>query len=150
MASAYKDKVLRQDAACLDRLTATGPARGRRSAAPLSFEDFILLVIAQDFSDMDPHWRPQYYEGAFEIIRYDAVGRLETLERDLCHVFGRIGGSSAWIADRLTRLNATGAIVGLWDQVSARTIDAFVHRYGCDFVRFGYDPSLGSDRGARL
>ena len=140
MASAYQDKILREDMALLAKFHDIARAKGRVLSQPISFEEFILIALDQDIASMDPHYRPQYYEGAFSLISYDFVGWVETIESDLRHVFDRIGKGAAPFTGKPAKLNQTSAVPHLWDQISAPTMDRFMAKYECDFVTFGYAP----------
>jgi hypothetical protein len=138
MASAYQDKILREDLALLEKFHAMARAIGRVLSQPISFEEFIELALDQDIAAMDPHYRPQFYEGAFSVIRYDFVGRVESMEDDLRHVFDCMSKGRSPILRAPEKLNQTVAAPHLWGQVSARTMDRFLAKYECDFATFRY------------
>ena len=83
--SAYRDKIMRVPA---DRwrdevrqvlgLPQTGE--------PVTFEQFVTALEAQEPLRMDAHWRPQHLNLMYPLVEYDIVGRLETFDDDLARV----------------------------------------------------------------
>ncbi len=60
---------------------------------PITFQQFVSVVCRQSLEEMNAHCRPQYYEGRFGVVKYDFIGRVETLPGDLVYAFERIGSS---------------------------------------------------------
>lgn len=78
--SGYLEKIrqgLQQSAQIFETLTVLG--RAPKSAADISFADFIDVIGAQSSRDQDPHWRRQVDHLGLPGMRYDALIHLEEL-----------------------------------------------------------------------
>jgi hypothetical protein len=91
---------------------------------------------------MDPHYRPQYYEGRIGIVKYDFVGRMEAMPRDLIYVFERIGAPDSIIERANDRHNVTGSNLDLWTTVSPEVHRLFLARFDIDFDTLQYPRRL--------
>lgn len=49
----------------------------------IRFGDFVGVVAGQEIKEMNPHWRPVYYEACCDKLSYDRVLRFENLHGDL-------------------------------------------------------------------
>lgn len=58
--------------------------------AHVSFSEFVEAISSQTIVEMNPHWRPQYYQTFQDLIEYDFIGRYENFTRDFEHVLARI------------------------------------------------------------
>lgn len=56
-----------------------------------TFRQFVIQVAKQMPEHMDEHWRPQTRLCGFGALKYDFIGRMETLENDAAHVLNRLG-----------------------------------------------------------
>lgn len=56
----------------------------------ITFQEFVDVVCDLSVSQMDPHWRMQYYQTFQDSINYDFIGRMENFENDCVKVFSRI------------------------------------------------------------
>lgn len=56
-----------------------------------SFRAFVDELIKHDAAEMNAHWRPQTALCGVGVVPYDFVGKMETLHRDVRHVFERVG-----------------------------------------------------------
>ena len=67
-------------------------------------EQFVAVVSRQNLEEMDPHYRPQYYEGRFAVVKYDFIGRMEAMPDAARQTFathpGRDGGPAACVRPR--------------------------------------------------
>ena len=139
LASAYCDKILSNPAAYLIR-------KIRKSAAdqdtvlsdPITFEQFVTVVSRQSLGEMDSHCRPQYYEGRFAMVKYDFIGRMEAMPRDLVYALERIGAPDSIIARVNERHNVAGSSSKLWEAVSPEVHRLFLEAFGIDFDALQY------------
>jgi hypothetical protein len=107
----------------------------------LKFEDFVFGIKGTAIRDMNPHWRPQFYEAGFDCIKYGFVGRFENLESDLRSVIQRIYGANAVNSLRLSEnySPATTSATSRLKEFYTNEILAVVNDvYGCDFKEFNY------------
>ncbi len=51
--------------------------------AEVSFDQFIEALERQDPHAMNPHWRPQHSVMMVDVIQYDHIGKLETMDADM-------------------------------------------------------------------
>ena len=91
---------------------------------------------------MDGHCRPQYFEGRFGIVKYDYVGRMESMPYDLMYAFERIGASESLIARVNERHNVAGSNLKLWDTVSGEVVRSFLAAFAIDFDSLQYPHRL--------
>jgi hypothetical protein len=143
LASAYCDKILRAPAPyMLRKIRRAAAAQGALLSDPITFEEFVGVVSRQSLEDMDPHCRPQYYEGRFAVVRYDFVGRMEAMPADLVYALERIGAPAAVIARADERYNAAGSSLDLWETVSAEVRRQFLATFAIDFDTLHYPRCL--------
>lgn len=134
LASAYCDKILLNPAPYLIRkIRQAAAAQGAALSDPIPFEQFVGVVSRQSLEDMDPHYRPQYCEGRFAVVRYDFIGRMEAMPCDLVYALERIGAPEAVIARADERYNAAGCSLDLWEAVSAAVRRQFLATFEIDF-----------------
>lgn len=134
LASVYCDKVfLRPDSYWINQLRTAAAEQGVTLSSTIEFEEFVAIVSRQQLRDMDPHWRPQYYEGRFETIKFDFVGHVEMMPSDLIYVLERLGAEDSMIKRANEKQNVTGSDVAMWDAVSSEVRKLFVDTYAADF-----------------
>ena len=63
---------------------------GKEVGAEISFKEFVEFVASQDVIDMNPHWRPQFYEGFLDKVKYDHVMRLENFQNDMGEILTKL------------------------------------------------------------
>lgn len=114
------------------------PARGR-----ISFAEFLEGVARQQQTEMNSHWRIQYYNVFFDLIRYDEVIRYEQFNAR----FPELVAELYPLDDEATRAIITR---NRQPQSSDEMIDAYFTPelkalaqdiYRLDFETFGYDPA---------
>jgi hypothetical protein len=143
LASAYCDKVLLKPAAYLIRKIRKSAAdQGIVLSDPITFEQFVSVISRQSLEEMDPHYRPQYYEGRFAIIKYDFIGRMEAMPHDLVYALERIGSPESIIARANERYNVAGSSFGLWEAVSPEVHRLFLKTFDIDFDTLQYSRRL--------
>ena len=143
LASAYCDKILSNPAAYLIRkIKKSALDQGTVLSDPITFEEFVTVVSRQSLGEMDPHCRPQYYEGRFGTVKYDFIGRMEAMPRDLVHALETIGAPDSIIARVNERHNVAGSSLKLWEAVSPEVHRLFLATFGVDFDVLQYPRRL--------
>ncbi len=133
--SAFADKVVRkrkQARPFYDWL-------GRVGADPPAFIDF-LRFLDDGGALSDAHWAPQADLLLLPVERFDFVGKLETIDRDLGFVVERLFAPGAPMAMRRSgpRTDSHKTLAGAYDAEGR----AIVNRvYAADFELFGYPKS---------
>jgi hypothetical protein len=134
LASAYNDKLRVNVAPHIVRNIETSAAiQGVKLSKPIGFAEFISVVSRQSLAEMDQHYRPQYYEGRFLVVKFDFVGRMEALSSDLTYVLEQIDAPESIIAQANRRNNETGSSVEFWDSVPADVRGLFLKTFEIDF-----------------
>ena len=108
---------------------------------PLGFLDFLRLIAVTPAVRLDPHWRPQTLNLLPNVIPYDFVGRLESLEPDLLSVLGSIFGTSNTGIHTYKRHQTQSTDV-LDDYYGPREQDMVRSIYERDFIDLGYGFAL--------
>ena len=91
---------------------------------------------------MNPHWRLQYYEGRFEVVKFDFIGRMEAMTSDLVYVLEQIRAPEALINKVNERHNMTRSSSGLWETVSSEVRRQFLTTFDIDFDILHYSRRL--------
>jgi hypothetical protein len=134
LASAYWDKIRSTPAPYLIRnLRKSAAGQGVVLSDPITFEEFVSVLSRQSLQEMDRHYRPQYYEGRFAIVKYDFIGRMEAMPGDLAYAFKRIGAPESIIARVNERHNVAGSSVELWQTVAPEVHRLFRTIFELDF-----------------
>jgi dermatan 4-sulfotransferase 1 len=107
----------------------------------VTFEEFVRMVVTQPISMMDPHWRIQYYQTFQKLIRFDFIGRFESMSSDLHCALGRIAGNYELSLVEEVR-HATFAESKLADFYTLELRDLVFDKYQIDFDTFGYKRNL--------
>ncbi len=104
----------------------------------ISFEEFVRVISAQPVEEMDAHWRPQYFEGRFGLIKYDYIAHLEMLSSDLPYILERIEAPDHLHRKAAEPHNVTNAHMALWAEVSAAARLEFLETFAIDFDTLHY------------
>lgn len=131
----------------LDKMTQPTPMRksvlerlGRAEEPgdpPVSFEEFIGVIRAQPATAMDPHWAPQTHLLLHGRMRYDFIGRFETLQNDMAKIMQRLAIPCEYYFHE--RRNETRSETLLAKFYNDETIAAVRDIFAADFAAFGYD-----------
>lgn len=134
LASAYRDKILLNPAPYIIRnIKKSADEQGAAISDPITFAEFVSIVSRQSLAEMNPHYRPQYYEGRFDIVKFDFMGRMETLPQDLMYAFECIGAPESVIARVYERTNAAGSSLEVWETVPSDVRREFLAVFEIDF-----------------
>ncbi len=134
LASCYADKI-RMNAApyMLRKLRSSARRQGVALSDPITFPEFVGVVCRQSLAEMDSHYRPQFYEGRFGLVKFDFVGRMEMLPTDLTYALERIGAAESVFAQAYQRNNETGSRIEHWETVPPDTRRLFLDTFEIDF-----------------
>jgi len=111
-----------------------------QSVANVTFTQFVEFIATQDIKEMDPHWRPIYFDSIFDQIRYDRVLRFEDLGTALPllleELYPRIAGSLD--LERNLSPSVTNARDRVAEYVTPEARAIIEKVYAKDFETFGY------------
>lgn len=138
--SAYLEKIVQGKYAKTNILIAMGE-NPTELTKEISFQEFIDVVCHQSISQMDPHWRMQYYQTFQDSINYDFIGRLENFQNDCDYVFSKIRADYAKYY-RSERRHATRSEEFLNKFYSEDLKERVFDKYKQDFEYFGYDKNI--------
>jgi hypothetical protein len=111
----------------------------------ITFREFLLAISKQKLLEMDIHWRPQFSQVFYDIIKYSFIGRFETFDEDfkkaLQHIFPNfsIEGSFSENPDTRTVTNATNRTEEFYGPEEFELVCSI---YEKDFKTFNYQPKL--------
>ncbi len=142
MASVYADKIRNgykiRSNYWINIIKNAAKAQGVALSDVITFEEFVRVASAQSVQEMDAHWRMQYYEGRFGIIKFDFVGHMEMLNSDLTYILERLDAPQDLIRKAARPHNVTGSSIAMWSEVSAEVRAEFVKVYAIDFDNLRY------------
>ena len=105
---------------------------------PVTFPEFVDAIASQAIIEMNPHWRPQYYQTFQGSIDYEFVGRYESFSADINYVFDRISTTqlpNLGVEDR-HRTNADSLLRQYYNPAILEIVNRI---YRLDFEHFNYD-----------
>ncbi|WP_127115962.1 sulfotransferase family protein [Shimia sediminis] len=132
--SAHRDKIARPSATNARFRALLGVSDDRE--VPL--DQFLEALAGRRFLMSDAHWMPQLDLMAFPVAAYDMIGSVETLDRDLAALQGRLGVSGAlrdYVPHKTGSTDARGALTPQ-QAAAVRMI------YAKDFEGLGYGEGL--------
>ena len=134
--SAYLDKVVRNRPQKLAVLTALGMDVSK-PGAEVAFLDFLKVVCAQPISNMDPHWRVQYYQTFQDGLTYDYIGSIDRFDDDLRNILSCVGIDCERYLYREYAHN-TNASSLMSEYYCPDCIELVRNKFDIDFDYFGY------------
>ena len=121
-------------------------ARPGVDLATLSFPQFIDIITAQANSDMERHWAMQHDAVLYPLLKYDFIGRQETLVEDMLKLEALLFGEPVFDRAELGSVNKAPMQTGSASKLRAHYPDAVAakvaDRYALDFETFGYSKDL--------
>ena len=135
--SGYLEKIrqgLQQSQPIFEILAAQG--RAPKSAADISFADFIEVIGAQASRDQDPHWRRQADHLGLPGMRYDALIHLEQLG-DSWHQIGELINVPD-VQEQFFCRNSTHAGAHLTEHYTPELLARVAEIYAGDYAAFDY------------
>jgi len=143
LASAFHDKLMvTQPEYIIREIKRSAVQHGIALSDPITFDDFVSIVSRQSLQEMNPHWRLQYYEGRFEVVKFDFIGRMEAMTSDLVYVLEQIRAPEALFNKVNERHNMTRSSSGLWETVSSEVRRQFLTTFDIDFDILHYPRRL--------
>ena len=140
--SVYLDKIVRGLPEKGEILIAMGLDPSHLSRE-ISFQEFVDVVCEQSLSQMNPHWRVQYYQTFQDFISYDFIGRLENFQNDCSYVFSKIREDYADYYRSEVR-HSTNSSSLLSQFYSTDIKEKAFAKFQIDFEYFGYDKDYKS------
>ncbi len=115
-------------------------AMGREDIDSITFAEFVDVVAGQEIRDMDPHWRPVYYEAMMDKVTYRDVLRFEELATALPSLVEELYPRLAGRIDFARNLSPsiTGAGERVREFVTPELRTKIEKIYAKDFETFGY------------
>jgi predicted O-methyltransferase YrrM len=142
MTSVYQDKIAmvtrKRSRHWTDLIRHAATEQGIELSENISFEEFVRVASAQPLEAMDAHWRPQYFEGRFNYIKFDYIGHLEMLSSDMAYILERLDAPAHLFRSIDKPHNVTGAAMAMWTGVSSEVRSAFLKTYAIDFDTLRY------------
>lgn len=115
-------------------------AMEREDIASVSFAEFVDFIATQEIRDMDPHWRPIYYEAMADRVSYHDVLRFEelatALPRLIEDLYPRLAGRIDFTRNLSPSITGAGERVREFVTPAIRTKIETI--YAKDFETFGY------------
>jgi len=109
----------------------------RRNEAP--FAEFVDAIARQDQADMNPHWRPQYYNTFMDLIEYDEIIRFEDFPEKLVGLVRRFypeANQESVVKSGNRKAVISEALVDQYFRPSLKRKAREI--YAIDFDRFGF------------
>lgn len=135
--SAYLDKIRNNMPAKAEVLNVLGKD-STNLAVEISFSEFVEAISRQAISEMNPHWRLQYYQTFQDQFSYDFIGRFESIESDLKQAMSSISNDfeTYWGVEKRHATNSGE----LAKQFYTADLEQRVFElYRQDFDTFGYE-----------
>ena len=105
-----------------------------RNTTKLSFKLFIKHLLRTPLETFDDHWIPQYYHCQPNLIRYNAVLKVESLEEDLKKHFRK------FVKMKLEKkLNSDSLVTTYFKDIKPGDVNKLYNIYKDDFNFFQYD-----------
>ena len=147
LVSAYLNKVL----AKRDRVW-PGFARnhGLNPQDPISFAAFVEIISAIPPEQHDPHWRPQYLNTQYPLVRPNLIADLDAMDAELPRVLARLFPGKAGVLNSTPQRNQGTKARNIWRDhyADTATVARVLALYGPDFAAFGYPTAVAADPAA--
>ena len=105
-----------------------------RNTTKLSFKLFIKHLLKTPLETFDDHWIPQYYHCQPNLIRYNAVLKVESLAKDFMKHFGKL------VKMKLEKkFNSDSLVTIYFKDIEPGDIHKLYNIYQDDFNFFHYD-----------
>lgn len=118
----------------------------RGDPGQLSFGGFVDIVTAQENAQMERHWAVQHDAVLYPLLKYDFIGKQESLIEDLLKLEALLFGKAVFDREALGSVNKapmqTGSASKLREHYTDRIAAKVAARYALDFDTFGYSRDL--------
>ena len=104
----------------------------------ISFAEFVDAINSQPIIEMNPHWRPQYYQTFQNTLEYDFIGRYENFARDFKYILATISPQGKAHHPRNETRHKTGANQLLDQYYTPEILDKVNRIFEVDFTAFEY------------
>jgi len=143
LASAFSDKIMsfyngRRSDFWVEQIRTSAAAQGVGLSDKITFDEFVRVVAGQGRHEMDVHWRHQYFVARFDLIKFDFIGRTESVGVDFAYILERLKAPAAIMHRAIEPHNVTGAGLAMWSTVSAESRRAFLKTFAIDFETLRY------------
>ncbi|NXC39580.1 CHST9 sulfotransferase, partial [Penelope pileata] len=146
LVSAYRDKFLHPEpyySTAVANVIRAMFRKNKNSSEKVSFQEFVSFIIANPPNALDIHWKPMFLLCDPCNIRYDILGKYETLGLDSERVLKAIGAPKSlqypslkkYGSDKRTNGDIT---VEYLRQLSSEQIEKIKKLYQMDFLLFNY------------
>ena len=139
--SCYLDRIQRRTSNPRRDLNKELKKRGL-DPAEVSFEDFLRVVCEQPSAIQNSHWRRQYDDLCFDLIRFDHIGKFENLWKEMAYVSERVFGAlMPQMRDRGINKapRSTHSDQHVRNYYTQELADLVYESYSRDFESFGYE-----------
>ncbi|XP_071455015.1 carbohydrate sulfotransferase 11-like [Hetaerina americana] len=112
-----------------------------------TFREFVRYLIDEDPTRADDHWIPYYLFCTPCLLRYDAIAKVETMQRDQEYIIrssgllGEKGIQPRWRHQTRGGRSAGSKAKAYFSQLTAHEVMALYNKYSLDFELFGYNPA---------
>ena len=124
------------------------PSKAKRSRGDdITFPEFIKYIVQSGKYKgyFDEHWRPMYQLAYPCIIKYDFIGKIETLHDDITYVLQKAYGLDL-VDDspfkKISRKTNMSTVATFFKDVPASDIEKLKEIYALDFQLFNYSTAL--------
>ncbi|KAM9190247.1 carbohydrate sulfotransferase 8-like [Mergus octosetaceus] len=146
LVSAYRDKLLHSEPYYSTTVANEIRAmfrKNKNSSEKVSFQEFVSFIIAKPMNALDIHWKPMFLLCDPCNIRYDILGKYETLGLDSEHVLKAIGAPESLQYPSLKRYGSEKRTNGditleYLRQLNSEQIEKIKKLYEMDFLLFNY------------
>jgi len=109
----------------------------------VSFAEFVDVVCAQPISNMDPHWRLQYYQTFQDSIDYDFKGKVENFDCDFEFVLKTLNQDyHKYISQEVRHASQANNLLETYYTPSL--IEKVQAKFALDFDYFEYSPKFAN------
>ncbi|KAM4690498.1 carbohydrate sulfotransferase 9-like [Rhinophrynus dorsalis] len=143
--SAYRDKFLHSGGyygTHIANIIRSKIRKNNKSNATVSFEEFVRYILQQKASTLDIHWIPMHYLCDPCNIKYDILGKFQTLKKDSDYVLKTIGAPDDLKYPEIKQYNETRTDTDIaskyFTQLPLNLFQLLVDVYRLDFMLFGY------------
>ena len=108
----------------------------------VSFGEFVDAIGSQSIQEMNPHWRPQYYQTFQSSLQFDFIGRYENFLNDFSQVLASISPARKEHLAAETR-HKTDADRQQSVYYTDEIMEKVMRIFEIDFTTFGYERTVG-------
>ena len=115
----------------------------KKKTNKLTFKLFIEYLVDLPLKSFDIHWMPMYLQCKPCQMKYDVVGRMDSLNEDSQRIFSRLDLNTTLANDRLTHGgNSKDKLMKYYSEIDQELLEKLYNVYEMDFILFDYDKNL--------